>query len=375
MSNHVKTAIVYDWIDKWGGVERILLIVRRLFPHADFFSSYVDLEKAPWAKDIPIKTSFIQKLPAVIRSNRVLSLPFYPYCFEALNLNEYRLVFSISSSFAKSVITKPGVVHISYILTPLRYVWLYPDFYANSRIKRIVTSSYMAYLKKWDFVAAQRPDHLISISQTVASRCLTYYHRHSDVLYPPFDEEYWNRADIHAKASRIIPNYFLVVSRLEPYKSVDLVIRAFNKLKGHTLLIIGEGSQERRLKKISGGNIHFLKRVTDQELIGYYRHARALIMPQEEDFGYVALEAQFFGCPVIAFRKGGATETVMEGKTGIFFDRQDEVSLRNAIERYHTISYNLSANIKIHGAKSVARFGKAMFEDNLMKFISSKLTT
>ena len=268
MSKCVKTAIVYDWIDKWGGVERILLMVRQLFPHADFFTSYVDFEKARWAKNIPIKTSFIQQFPTVIRSSRILSLPFYPYCFETLNLNEYRLVISISSSFAKSVITKPGVVHISYILTPMRYVWLYPDFYTNSCVKRIVTSPYMFYLKKWDFVAAQRPDHLISISRAVASRCQTYYHRHSDVVYPPFDEEYWNHTGIHAKAPRI-PNYFLVVSRLEPYKSLDLVIRAFNKLKKHTLLIIGEGSQERYLKRISNGNILFLKKVTDKELVGY----------------------------------------------------------------------------------------------------------
>jgi len=192
-------------------------------------------------------------------------------------------------------------------------------------------------------------------------------------VYPPFDEEYWNHTGIHAKAPRI-PNYFLVVSRLEPYKSLDLVIRAFNKLKKHTLLIIGEGSQERYLKRISNGNILFLKKVTDKELVGYYRRAQALIMPQEEDFGYVALEAQFFGCPVIAFRKGGAMETIIEGKTGIFFDRQDEISLRNAIERYHTISYNLSTNTKIYGVKSVARFGKNTFENNLMQFINSKLT-
>ena len=375
MSNHVKTAIVYDWIDKWGGVERILLIVHRLFPHADFFTSCVDFEKAPWAKEIPIKTSFIQQLPAVIRSNRILSLPFYPYGFEALNLNEYRLVISISSSFAKSVITKPGTVHISYILTPMRYVWLYPDFYTNSWIKRIAISPYVSYLKKWDFVAAQRPDHLLAISRTVASRCESFYHRRSNVLYPPFDERYWSNIGIHASKPRLASNYFLVVSRLEPYKSIDLVIRAFNKLKKNTLVIIGEGSKERYLKRISGSNVRFLKRVTDQELAGYYCHAQALIMPQEEDFGYVALEAQFFGCPVIAFQKGGAVETVIEGKTGIFFDRQDEVSLRNAIERYHTISYNLSANTKIHGINSVARFGKTMFEDNLMKFISSKLTT
>lgn len=374
MSNYVKTAIVYDWIDKWGGVERILLILRRLFPHADFFTSYVNLKKAPWAKDIPIRTSFIQQLPSVIKSHRILSLPFYPYCFETLNFNEYRFVFSISSSFAKSVITRPGTVHISYVLTPMRYIWLYPDYYTNSCIKKIAASSYMAYLKKWDFVAAQRPDNLISISQTVASRCRNYYHRYSDVIYPPFDEEYWNQIAIRAKVPNITSNYFLIVSRLEPYKSIDLVIRVFNKLKKNTLVIIGEGSQERSLKKISSGNIRFLKRLTDQELIGYYRHAQALIMPQEEDFGYTALEAQFFGCPVIAFRKGGAVETVIEGKTGIFFDRQDEISLRNAIERYHTISYNLSTNTKIYGVKSVARFGKVIFKNNLMEFINSKLT-
>lgn len=326
----MKIAIVYDWIDKWGGVERVLLTLHEIFPDADFYTSYYDSKEAPWAKNFKIKTSFIQRLPNFIKRNRVLSLPFYTFAFESFNFTEYDLVISVSSSFAKSVITKPGTRHICYLLTPTRYFWW--DTYRW-------TQPFLKYYREWDKVAAQRPDKIISISKTVQKRCKKYYGRESEVIYPPFDSAYWSRIKSQiphfAKASRGKPNskFYLVVSRLEPYKKVDLAIKVFNKLPLDNLIIVGKGTQESKLKRLAAHNIIFMKDLTDTELAQLYSSAKALIMPQEEDFGYIALEAQLFGCPIIAFHKGGATETIIEGKSGIFFEKQTEKDIVEAVQR------------------------------------------
>lgn len=344
-----KIAIVYDWIDKWGGVERVLLHFHKLFPKADFFASYVDYQKAGWAKNLKIKTSFIQNLPNFIKKSRILSLPFYPYAFESFDFSSYDIVISISSSFAKSIITKPGTLHICYLLTPTRFLWVSEDIYLK---KYNFMSFYIKRLKKWDFVAAQRPDEIISISKTVSERCFKNYKRKSEVIYPPFDRKYWGKIKCEIRNSKFGTNlklqipkkYYLIVSRLEPYKMVGLAIKTFNQLK-EQLVIVGEGSCENNLKSIANNNIIFLKKLKDEELGWLYGNAKALVMPQEEDFGYTALEAQFFGCPVIAFKKGGATETVIEGKTGVFFDRQTEKWLLNRLASFNGKSYNFKEEI------------------------------
>jgi len=344
-----KIAIVYDWIDKWGGVERVLLHFHKLFPKADFFTSYVDYQKATWAKDLKIKTSFIQDLPNFIKKSRILSLVFYPYAFESFDFSNYDIVVSITSSFAKSVITKPGTLHICYLLTPTRFLWDFSDIYLK---KYDFMSFYIKRLKKWDFAAAQRPDIIISISKTVSERCLKNYKRKSEVIYPPFDKDYWNKIKFEIQNSKFkisfklqIPKeYYLIVSRLELYKRIELAIQSFNRLD-KTLVIVGEGSCENKLKRMAKKNILFLKRVSDEELGWLYSNAKALIMPQEEDFGYVSLEAQFFDCPVIAFKKGGATETVVEGKLGMFFDEQTEKSLVDALATFEGKSYNFKEEI------------------------------
>lgn len=169
-----KIAIVYDWIDKWGGVERVLLTLHKIFPEAVFYTSYFDPENAGWAKDLKIKTSFIQSLPGFIKNSRIASLPFYPFAFESFNFNEYDLVISVTSSFAKSIITQPKTKHICYLLTPTRFLWSHQKDYFK---KNIINNYYLKKLKDWDFVTTRRPDKIISISQTVAKRCLKYYHR------------------------------------------------------------------------------------------------------------------------------------------------------------------------------------------------------
>ena len=371
MLSDKKIAIVYDWIDKWGGVERILLQLHEMFPEAVFYTSYFDCEKAGWAKDLKIRTSFLQSFPDFIKKNRILSFIFYPFAFESFNFSEYDLVISVTSSFAKSVITKPKTKHICYLLTPSRYLWSHEKEYFGYGLVSYLVMGYLAMIKNWDLVVSQRPDEIISISETVQRRCKKYYKRESEVVYPGFDVDYWQdiKSKVKSQKSKVkvkIQKFFLIVSRLEPYKRVDLAIKVFNKLN-KPLVIVGEGSQEYKLKQIANKNITFLSKLSEVELGSLYSNAQALIMPQEEDFGYVSLEAQFFGCSVIAYKKGGAVETVNDGKTGIFFLSQTESGLRRAIERFNKIKYNLRNKLKQFGYKNIERFSKEIFEDNFKK--------
>lgn len=370
MINDKKIAIVYDWIDKWGGVERVLLDLHEIFPKAVFYTSYFDKEKAVWANGLNIETSFLQKFPDFIKKNRVLSFIFYPLAFESFDFSQYDLVISVTSSFAKSIITKPGTKHICYLLTPTRYLWSHKKEYIKNKLLRYIVTSYLNYIKGWDIVAAQRPDKIISISKTIKERCLKYYNRESEVVYPGFDTNYWNKikSSSFAKASKDKQNYFLVVSRLEPYKKVDLAIKVFNKLN-KPLIIVGEGSQKDQLKQMVGKNIIFFSKLSDVELGKLYLNAQALIMPQEEDFGYVSIEAQFFGCPVIAYKKGGAIETIDENITGIFFPDQTNQSLSRAVERFDKVKYNLKSKTKKFGLVNVNKFDKNRFINKLLENI------
>ena len=370
-----RIAIVYDWIDKWGGVERIILHLHEMFPEATFYTSYFDKEKADWAKNLKIKTSFLQNFPDFIKKSRIPSFIFYPFAFESFNFSKYDLVISITSSFAKSIITQPGTRHICYLLTPTRYLWSHEKEYIKNKLVSYLIRGCLEKIKKWDYVAAQRPDKIISISDTVRKRCKKYYKRESEVVYPGFDIKYWdkiksqiinNKSQMNFKFQTSNFKFFLIVCRLEPYKKVDLVIKVFNKLN-KPLVIIGEGSQGKKLKQIAAKNIIFLSKLFDVELGNFYSNAQALIMPQEEDFGYASLEAQFFSCPVISYKKGGALETVVDGKTGIFFDIQNEQSLRRAIERFGKIKYNLRSKIRRFGMKNIDRFSKEIFVDNFLK--------
>ncbi len=365
MLDDKKIAIVYDWIDKWGGVERVLLALHKMFPHAKFYTSYYDTSSAQWAKDLSLQASFIQKLPSFIKKSRFFSLPLYPFAFESFDFSSYDLVISVTSSFSKAIITKPNTRHICYLLTPTRFLWSHVQEYQND-LQKNISSLYSDYLKKWDLVASQRPDKIISISETVTKRCKKYYRRDSKVIYPPFDIEYWNNINLKIKNQRSKPKfkdqkYFLVVSRLELYKRVDLTIQTFNHLPSENLIVVGQGTQEKKLKDMAGKNIEFIPYVSDEELARLYSQAEALIMPQEEDFGYVSLEAQFFGCPVIAFDRGGARETVLANKTGLFFSEQTISSLSFTLEQFHTISYNLKASTRRWGVVNVERLDRKKF--------------
>lgn len=368
-----KIAIVYDWIDKWGGAERVLLTLKDMYPHADFYTSYRDSEKTPWAKEIDFKTSFISELPELVKSNRTLCVPLYPFAFESLNFSSYDVVISVTSSFAKSVVTRPDTLHVCYMLSPTRFLWDQSEAY-NTPLERFARStSYMRYLKNWDKIAANRPDKIIGISKIVSNNIKKYYRRDSEVMYPPFDVDYWNGfKPTPTSALRSRGEYYLVVSRLEQYKRVDLVNKAFNKLD-KKLIIIGSGSQMERLKEMAGKNVTFIEKVADQELADYYSHAKALIMPQKEEFGYTAIEAQFFGCPVISYATSGVAETIAPEITGILFPQQTESSLTEALEKFETMYYTLSRSAKTEGPKQAEKFSKNVFIKKFTHYIESNL--
>lgn len=343
----MKLAIVHDWLANMGGAERIIKIFHELFPKAPIYTCVYNKDKmAKEFYDMDIRTTFIQKLPfAKTKYQAYLSL--MPIAFEQLDLSDYDVVLSSSSSCAKGVITRADTLHICYCNTPMRYAW---DFYfeyvkdKNPIIKSLIASK-MHSIRQWDRLSADRVDYFIANSFNVANRIKKHYRRESEVIYPPVDTSYY-------KISEETKDFYLIVSRLVPYKRVDLAVEVFNKL-GLPLKIIGSGSECDKLKRIAKGNIEFLGRLPDEEVRDYYAKCKAFVFPGEEDFGITPLEAQASGRPVIAYGKGGALETVVEGATGLFFYNQTVESLSQAI-------------LEFEG--SICKYDSKVIRDNAMKF-------
>lgn len=376
MKTEKNIAIVYDWIDKWGGVERVLLTLHTLFPSAKLYTSYYDKNKAKWARNITIVPSFVNRLP-IIRSSRILSFILYPFAFESFDFSAYDIVITVSSSFAKSIITKPGTRHLCYLLTPTRYVWVSPEKYVSFGVRRIF-APFWNYIKAWDHIASNRPDKIITLSRFVSKRILKVYEKKAEVVYPPFELSYWRNIKKEVQNKQItyrfkLPQtFFLVVSRLEPYKRVDLLVNTFNSVKKE-LVIVGKGSQYNRLKAIAGKTIHFLQDISDRELAFLYKQAQAVIMPQEEDFGYVAVEAQFMGCPILSYSKSGVSEIIIDKKTGLLFTQQSIESIIEVLERFDQISYNLKRTTVQYGEGISKKFESSLFKKNLLHILQLNL--
>lgn len=380
----MKVALVYDRVNKWGGAERVLLMLHELFPDAPLYTSVYNPVNASWAKVFDIRTSFLQKLPKASSSHELYA-SLMPFAFESFSFDKYDLVISVTSEAAKGIITKPGTIHICYCLTPTRYLWSGYGDYFNNNIFRVLSFPLVYYLRKWDKVASKRPDFYIAISKEVQKRIKKYYERESKVIYPPLS--FGNSQLLIGNAARIgnvklntsddtscanvnpitKNEYFLIVSRLVPYKKIDIAIKAFNKLK-MPLKIIGTGSQESYLKKIAGPAIEFLGNLTDYDLVEYYKSCSALIFPSNEDFGLVAIEAQGLGKPVIAFKDGGALETVVEGKTGEFFYPQTEEAIIKVIQNFDSAKYDIKLCIK-----QADKFNRKIFKKQLVEFINNIL--
>lgn len=366
----MKVALVYDRVNKWGGAERVLLTLHKMFPGAPLYTSIYDPQKAPWAKVFEVRTSFLQNFPFATRHE--LYAVLMPLVFESFSFDEYDLVISITSEAAKGIITKPQTKHICYCLTPTRYLWSGYNEYFRNPVLKFLSKPAVWYLKFWDKIAAQRPDKFIAISKEVQKRIKRYYGRDSEVIYPPVDlarsqphvsddarratslsERRFSKSKFYsdissgsafsssesALSSRFDNEYFLIVSRLVPYKKIDLAVRSFNQL-GLPLKIIGTGSELNRLRNMAKSNIEFLGNLTDEKLVMYYKKCRALIFPGLEDFGLTIIEAQSFGKPVIAFGGGGSLETLVEGKTGVFFSEHCVENLIKAIEKFESLTFD-----------------------------------
>jgi len=355
----MKVAIVYDRVNKWGGAEKVLFALHEIFPDAPLYTSVYDEKKASWAKVFPkIYTSFLQKIP-LAKGNHEFFGWLMPFAFESFDFDKYDLVISVTSEAAKGIITKPKTQHICYCLTPTRYLWSHYDLYFKNKFLKFFSKPLVNYLRSWDKVAAQRPDKIIAISTEVKNRIKKYYNRDPEIIFPPVE------IPEVAIVNHSRGGYFLIVSRLVGYKRVDLAVKAFNKLK-LPLIVVGTGSQANNLKLIAKNNIKFASQVSEQDLIKYYKGAKALIMPQEEDFGITAVEAQFFGVPVIAFKKGGALDTIIDKRTGIFFLKQEVDSMMSAVAQFNQRPVFDRPSL----VKNARRFSKDNFKKAIMGFLN-----
>ena len=372
----MKIALVYDRVNKWGGAERVLLELHEIFPDAPLYTSVYDEKNANWAKVFPeVIPSFLQNIPVLRKYHEALGW-LTPLAYETFNFDNFDCVISVTSEAAKGIITKPKTLHICYCLTPTRYLWSGYEEYLNNPPKTLswipfykqVSQPFLKYAKNWDRIASQRPDKYIAISTEVKKRIKKYYGRDSEIIFPPVDTERFKIQDLRFKKK----DYYLIVSRLVPYKKVDLAIEAFNEL-GLPLVVVGRGSEETRLKRMAKGNIKFTGFVKDNDLPGYYKNAKTFIYPQEEDFGITAVEAQAAGVPVIAYKKGGVLDTVIEGKTGIFFKEQSVASLKDAVIKYEKLNQH---NIKSFDCvKNAGKFTKDRFKMNFRMMVKKTLSS
>ncbi len=327
----MKVALVYDRVNKFGGAERLLLALHHLFPDAPLFTLVYEPKTSEWAKDIQVVPTFLNKI-SFLRTKHEWLPPVAPLAFETLDLFSFDIVISITSSDAKSVLTKPNQLHICYCLTPTRYFWSGETEYKNDKKFKLIPNFFKKYFRTVDLLISSRPDEYIAISNEVKNRIKKYYNRESSIVYPPIEEKFYSDSPIPLTDR----DNYLLVSRLVPYKKTSLAISAFNKLN-KPLIIVGEGSELESLRRQAKENITFVGKIGDKQLIDYYRHAKAVIFPQDEDFGLVPLEAQACGTPVIAYGKGGALETVIHGKTGLFFNEQTEDSLMQAVLNFEKL--------------------------------------
>lgn len=364
----MKVAIVHDWLVNYGGAERVVEEMLKLYPDADIYTLVYDEKKM--GKIFPkekVHTSFVQKLPMSTRLYTKL-LTLMPKAFESFDFSGYDLVLCSSSSCAKGVITPPDVPHICYIHSPMRYAW--DQFFEyrkrSGRLTRFFMNRWMPSIRLWDFISSQRIDSLIANSKYIARRIQKYWNLSSTVIYPPVDT---GRLSPNNKESE---DFYVVFSRFVPYKRIDLAISACGKL-GKKLVVIGGGSQEAELKALAKEafsshpeDVKFTGRISDAEVQDYLQRCKAMIFSAEEDFGIIPVEVQACGRPVIAFGKGGALETVKDGVTGVFFDKQETESVCTAITKFEQLSARgtfVSEKIVEHAKSfSAERFKKELQE-------------
>jgi glycosyltransferase involved in cell wall biosynthesis len=360
----LKVALVHDYLNQYGGAERVLEELHTLFPSAPVYTSmYWPQKMSPTIRRLDVRTSFMQRLPLVTRNHQPFLL-LYPLAFESFDLSDYDVVISNSSAFSKGVVTPPGTMHICYCLTPMRWVWNYHAYVGRERLgwmARVVLPPAISHLRAWDVATAQNVDRFLAISRTVSSRVRKYYRRDSTVIYPPVN------CDAFAMPPVPAGDYYLVVARLMPYKRIDLAVDAFTRL-GIPLKIVGSGRNAAELRARAGRNIEFVGHVSDTELKQLYARCRGLVFPGEEDFGIAPLEANASGRPVIAYAAGGALDTVVDGQTGVLFERQEVECLIGAVRRAEAMAWD-EGGLRRHARK----FDRQVFRDQMLAFVGESV--
>ena len=367
----MKIALVHDWLTGMRGGEKCLEVFCRRFPDARLFTLlHAAGSTFPVIERMQITTSFLQRLPAATRHYRYL-LPLMPSAVEHLAIpDDVDLVLSFSHAVAKSVKPPPGVPHVCYCFTPMRYAWQRrADYFVGQERFRqtplgVVRNLLLDRLRQWDHQTSGRVTHFIAISRTVARRIAENYGRPSRVIYPPVDTEFYTPADVARE------DYYVCLSALVPYKRIDVAIEACNRLR-RRLLVIGEGPERKRLAELAGPTVSLVGWLSGEEIREHLRRARAMLFPAHEDFGIAPLEAQACGMPVIAFDQGGATETILpagpgQAGSGLFFDRQSPSSLAESILRLESHPDWFSPRLARQQAE---RFTVERFECEMMAYL------
>lgn len=359
-----KISIVYDWLTTLGGGEHVLESVLHMFPGEIYtlFFQKKTFQNTPIEK-AKVHTSFLQKM--LFRKQKHQKLfPLFPLAIEQFDLSSSDVILSISHSCAKGILTKKDQLHICYCFTPMRYAWdLYHeylnDFLRKKPIRRLFATLALHYLRLWDQTTSSRVDVFIAISHYVASRIENTYQRKSVVIYPPVDTEFFS----YKEGSE---DFYVSASRFVPYKKMDLLAEAFRDLPEKKLLLIGEGPERKKIQRKASKNVIFLGRVERETLRKYLQKAKAFLFAATEDFGIAPVEAMSCGTPVIAYKKGGALETVIDGKTGCFFSEPTVDSLQKTIKEFESKIFDRKA-IREHAKK----FSKERFEKEFSSYVKS----
>ncbi len=392
----LRVALIHDWLITLGGADRVLLALHEVFPQAPVFVGLHDLSRLPEPfRRLDVRSTWLQRVPGAPQHHRLL-VPLMPLAFGRVDLRGYDMVVSSSHACAKGVSVPAGAIHVCYCHTPMRYAWDLQDEYlaALPAVARPPARVALARLRRWDRASAQRVDYFIANSHHVAGRIRRHYGRDAAVIYPPVDTDFFtpvgglaDESTQSAQSTRSTQSsrsttrssvdcadredradcedFYLVVSRLVPYKRVDVVVEAFNRLD-RPLVVVGDGPERRRLQAMARPHVHFAGEVSESALRGYYRRCRALVFAGEEDFGIVPVEAQACGRPVIAYGGGGVLESVLPGVTGCFFREQTVDALIGAVRAADAMGFD-RASIRQHAE----RFSVRRFEDEVTEFIGS----
>jgi len=355
----MRIAIVHDYFTQLGGAEKVAEEIFQMFPRASLFSTVAFREQMPQGlRDSPVNTSWMQHLPHIRKYYRLYFL-LYPFAVSSLNLSNYDLVISSSSGYVKGVAAARDAMHVCYCHTPMRWAWNfdgYSEREAMGPTMRLALQGMTSLLRQWDIGAARQADHFIANSKVVAKRIQKAYGRTAEVIHPPIDVDRFHVA-------QQTEDYYMVLSRMVSYKRLDLAVEACTRLK-RNLIVVGTGPHRAALEAIAGPTVQFAGRLPDPEVVRLASRCRALLFPGEEDFGMAPLEVAAAGRPTIAYRAGGATETIIEGTTGLFFEHQTPESLMETIEKFELSDWS-PTEIRKHAEG----FGVPVFRSKLTRFL------